>query len=136
MPHRADSRDAQVLVADVVDVGLFRVHPLASGGVAVLGPADATRDGAPIIGRLAVVAWGDGAILRAASERVAIVWDARAGRVVPRSGQACNLCHGGFDVGKDQAAIACACGMVFHLECHELVITCAECGAPRGDVAR
>src|SRR5262245_52779781 len=110
---------------------LLRVVPLATGDTAVIATTRATRDGREILGRLAVIAAGEGAVVRAGGVRARLSWEPVARRRPALPGEACRLCFGAVD----QEAIACTCAAAFHEECHRLCITCPGCGRRPGEVA-
>ena len=86
MPHEIVIGGERVALRDVVDLGraagaaLLRVHRLANGDALVIAAGDARRDGAPLLGGLGIVAWGEGALLRVAGLRVEIIWRNRGAR--------------------------------------------------------
>jgi len=117
---------------DVGDAGAaprMRVQRGADGAV-VISAAPALRDGAPLLGNLAVVAPGEGALVRTGTLLVRVEW-----RAAPRSIRAaapadCRLCFGAFE--PHEPAVACGCDAPFHVECHALCETCPACGMPGG----
>jgi hypothetical protein len=89
----------------------------------------ASRDGAPIIGNLAVVEPGEGALIRAGAQRVEIVWQAQSEPLAAPASGRCRLCFGGF--AANESAARCACNSWFHDRCDELRHNCPACGAAR-----
>ena len=122
-------------VGDVIDVGaasdgpLIRVQRGVDGAV-VISTAAATRDGAPMLGNLAVVAAGEGALVRAGALLVRVEWQAVARRIRAAGPAECRLCFGALAV--NEPAVACGCDAPFHVECHALCETCPACGMPGG----
>lgn len=149
MPHEIHSDGEHVVLVDVVEIdrrdrgARVRVLRGADGSAIVVAATGATRDGAPLIGNLGVVAAGAGAIVRAGTLRITIVWSATAmrrrataasvdaaGRV--RRVSRCRTCFGAFTPG--EIVIACACNEEFHQDCERARIDCPGCGAPRMEV--
>jgi hypothetical protein len=123
-------------VVDVVVVGrvpgggpLVRAHRLSSGDTAVITAVEGTRDGLPLLGNLALVSWGEGALLRLAGVRVVIEWEAGTARRVVGAGTACRLCFGAFDA--DERGVICPCEAVFHGDCDSVRADCPGCGRRR-----
>lgn len=136
MPHELNVDGERIPLGDVVDIGrgagkpLLRLIALAGGGAAVISATEATRDGRPLIGRLGIIGWGSGALVRAGRLRVEIAWRAAAARQAGRGDDRCRLCFGAFAPG--EVAVTCrSCQVLFHLECDEVRLDCLACGASR-----
>jgi hypothetical protein len=133
VPHYLALDDVLHQLAEATDVGragslpVLRVHPTETGGLVAISTVPATRDGAPMLGNLATIAWGEGAVVRANGLRIGVEWSA-ACRRVPAGLVPCRLCFGSFAAG--EIAMACSCDAPFHLECHALCVTCPACGMP------
>jgi hypothetical protein len=132
VPHVLALDDSRHEVTDATEIGragqlpVVRVHRTAAG-VVVISAVPATRDGAPMLGNLATVASGEGAVVRAGGLRMCLEWSA-ACRSVPAGVAPCRLCFGTFASG--EPAMACGCEAPFHVECHALCVTCPACGMP------
>jgi hypothetical protein len=139
MPHVLTLGSARFIVddgVDVVDVGripngppLVRAHRLPSGDTVVITGSEASRDGLPLLGNLALVSWGQGGLLRVAGVRVVIEWEARAARRVIGAGRSCRLCFGAF--GSEEQGVICPCEAVFHGDCDAARADCPGCGRRR-----
>ena len=133
VPHEVTIDGERFAVRDVVDVGrlgdrpLLRLHHLASGDTVVIAPVGATCDGVPLLGKLGVIPWGTGALLRAERRRIEVVWRSGDAPCVARAEWRCRLCFAGLAAG--EPAVRCTCMAVFHTECAAARITCPGCGA-------
>jgi hypothetical protein len=125
---------AAVDVARAGGRALLRVLPLASLDAVVVAAAPATRDGRELVGRLAVVDAGVGAVFRAAGLRAELCWQPAPRRRPAQAGEECRLCFGACAAGEE--AVACACGAPFHPECRALCVTCPGCGERAGEVPK
>lgn len=108
----------------------LRAHRLANGDTVVITAAAATRDGAPLLGNLAVVPWGASALLRVGAARVEIAWQSRAETGTAPAATRCRLCFGAVTAGELQ--VQCSCAATFHEECDRVRHTCPACGQPPG----
>ncbi len=133
MPHEILIDGSRCTLCEVIDIGrngmppLVRVVPLANGDAAVITAAAASRDGVPVVGQLARIERGSGAIIRSGSLQLAIAWQSRGERRAPVPGERCRVCFGAFDAGAETAR--CVCDAVFHSECDRVRLTCPGCGA-------
>jgi len=132
-------RDGQRLaVGETTEIGqaaalpvaapLLRFHRLSNGDVVVIAAGAATLDGTPLLGHLGIIAWGSGAVLRAAGERVEVRWQAAGTRRPAQAGERCRVCFGACAAG--EPVTLCACAAVFHDACDRVRINCPGCGAP------
>ena len=131
-PHEVSIDGQRFVVRGVLDLAgavRLRLHELGSGGALVIAESAATRDGRPLVGRAAFVAWGEGARLRVRGRRVDVVWHHANGRRSVAAGEVCRLCAGSFTPAEREVA-TCTCGAAFHDECFELRVSCPACGAP------
>jgi hypothetical protein len=139
MPHEVVIDGARFAVDDVLDVGradgtlLLRAHRLADGDVVVVAAGEASRDGRPLVGGLAVVPWGAAALLRLGHLRVDVTWRAATERCVAFAGARCRVCFD--DLRAAEPAVSCACAALFHLPCDGARVDCPACGRPRADGA-
>lgn len=125
-----------VVVIDRPDLRAHvRVQRMADGAALVLAAHDATRDGAPMLGNLCVIAARAGAIVRTGGLRMIVSWSATSVRSRAGSGDTrrCRLCFGALVA--DEPIVACGCGEPFHDDCDRARIDCPACGAPRTEVA-
>ena len=135
MPHEILIDRHPIELREATDIGrggaagLLRLQRRENGDLLIMIPGDATRDGAPVLGNLAIVARGEGALVRATGCCVEIVWQDRAGRRPVEAGRRCRLCFGAF--APDEIAAACTCESVFHADCDDLRSDCPGCGAAR-----
>ena len=133
MPHTIVVAETSIPLREVVEIGrhggrsLLRFQPLDSGDVLVLAPAGARIDGRPMLGGLAVVDWGTGALVRSLHLRVEVRWEAaREVRTAAEAGR-CALCYGA--VGREESIVVCRCETAVHEECAAAMISCPSCGA-------
>ncbi len=145
MPHEIHFDETRVIVEDVVEIdrpdlgARVRIHRAADGAVVIVVATDATRDGAPLLGNLGVVAAGAGAIVRCGRLRLEIAWNPTAVRRRPSAAgvsgassslsQRCRVCFGAF--APAEIVVACACDESFHDDCDHARRDCPACGAPR-----
>lgn len=133
MPHVIVVANTRTSLRDVVELGRngepprLRFHPTPAGDVVVLAVAASRIDGRPLIGGLAVVEWGAGALVRAQDLRVEIVWEAGRTTRAAAGRQRCVLCYGAF--GLRETIVACACDSPLHADCAAAMISCPSCGA-------
>jgi hypothetical protein len=133
MPHELHigaERPAPREVTDIGPVGampLLRAHRQANGTLVLIASEGATCDGVPLLGNLAVISCGTGALLRAGGTRVEVVWQPRSERCAAAAGCRCRVCFGAF--AADAMAVLCVCEAYFHHECHAVLINCPGCGA-------
>jgi hypothetical protein len=107
----------------------LRLHRLANGDALVITSDRTTRDGLPLLGNLAVIAWGTGARLRCGSFSAEIVWQSRNEAHTAARATRCRLCFGAIAAG--ETVVRCACAALLHLECDAVRVTCPGCGLPR-----
>ena len=148
MAHELHFDEARVIVDDVVEIARpdlgarIRVHRARDGAAVVIVASDATCDGAPLLGNVAVVAAGAGAIVRCGKLRVKIAWNATAVRRLVCAADAapgalavdsrrCRVCFGPFV--PDETVVVCACDEGFHEDCDRARLDCPGCGAPRSE---
>lgn len=131
MSYVAVIADSHVTIRDVVDVGngcerpRLRFQPLASGDLGIMSQHDGHVDGRAMLGGLAVVQWGCGAIVRA-PDRIEVRWvAARELRTAPTA-RRCALCLGPIAGG--DAMSVCVCEVAVHPACHAVMISCSSCG--------
>jgi hypothetical protein len=107
---------------------LFHFEPLANGDAVVFAPAGGRIDGRPMLGGLAVVDWGRGAVVRAAGLRVELVWNAvREIRRAAAPGR-CACCLD--PITTDEVVVVCTCETAVHDHpCARAMISCQTCGA-------
>jgi hypothetical protein len=135
MPHDMVIEGERFPVRDVTEIArgctrpLLRAHRTSAGDLVVIAATSATRDGAPLLGNLAVVAWGTSALLRIGDRRVEAAWRDAEERRAAAAGERCRLCFGPF--ASDEAAVVCRCACVFHEDCNLARVDCPSCGAPR-----
>ena len=135
MPHEvvydaADrSRGDSIQIADAGGGQLLRLHQRPGGDAVVVVATEARRDGRPLLGNLACIAWGTSALLRIGRTRVEIRWRGAHAHRAAEAGARCRVCFGSF--ATDDVAIACVCAVVMHDDCDRAMQTCPGCGAPR-----
>jgi hypothetical protein len=138
MPHVITIDGRSITLHDRIDVAreaghpALRLHRLPEGDALVLSATDATCDGMPMIGSLAIVPLGSGAIVRGGGMQVNVLWRVSARREIAGTRQRCRLCAGGFVA--EEVVIVCACEEAFHDECERVRHDCPSCGAPREQV--
>jgi hypothetical protein len=131
MAHTIWVADSPMAVRGVVDLGgdgaqpRLRFQTLANGDLVVIAPQGGRIDGRVMLGGLAVVEWGVGAIVRA-HERVEVRWNAAREVRTAAATRRCALCYGPIAAG--EAMSVCACEATVHPECHEVMISCSSCG--------
>jgi hypothetical protein len=131
MPHAIVVDGSRIAVRDVVEVkrhgrAALRFQPLAGGDLAVVAPHGGWIDGRPILGGLATVDWGAGALLRADGRAIEVRWEAsRETRVTTAVGR-CALCFG--SIARGEATTLCTCATALHAECFAVMISCPSCG--------
>jgi hypothetical protein len=108
---------------------LLRVRRGPGGEAVVLSAGPLLRDGRVVIGGLAVVEVGRGAVLRANGARITIEWRALGGERAALAGERCRLCF--TDLPTGAPVRSCGCEAVFHSECDRLRHDCPACGAAR-----
>jgi len=131
MPHTILVAGSSIAVRGVVDLGgdgappRLRFQSSANGDLVVIAPHGGRIDGRAMIGGLAVVDWGFGALVRA-HERVEVRWN--PAREVRTAGavRRCALCYGPIAAGDTMSV--CSCEATAHPECHEVMISCSSCG--------
>jgi len=134
MPHVIAIADRRHVLRDEVLIGrasgdvLLRALRGPDGEAIVLASGDATRDGAPMLGRLGVVPWGAGAVLRVDRVRIEVGWCGGTAPGRARPGDRCALCFGTLAPG--EAAVVCDCTLTFHDDCNRARINCPGCGTP------
>jgi hypothetical protein len=105
---------------------VLRIEPLPNGDTVVVAPAGARIDGRPMLGGLAVVDWGRGAIVRAGGLRVELVWEAaREVRRASAPGR-CACCLDPIAAG--EVTMVCTCETAVHDPCARAMISCQTCG--------
>jgi hypothetical protein len=105
---------------------LLRFLALACGDLVVLAPAGARCDGRRMIGGVAVIEFGRGAVVRTGGLRADVLWEhVRETRLAP-AGSRCAVCFG--PAGGD-TVVTCYCGAPAHPRCFAVLITCSSCGA-------
>jgi hypothetical protein len=131
MPHVIDVDGSRTVLRSGVDLGrnggrpLLRFVPLESGDLVVFAPAGAALDGRPMVGGIAVVSWGAGALVRARDLRVVVRWEhAREIRSAP-AGSRCGLC---FGPAASETVVVCYCRTPVHEDCFAVLINCSSCG--------
>src|SRR2546426_12689226 len=98
MPHALLTDTGTLLLHDVLDVGggaeqpHLRLHALRGGDAVAIVSADATCDGLPLLGQLALVPWGRGALIRYGRVRAEIAWRACSERRAAATGERCRVC--------------------------------------------
>ena len=140
MPHLIVTADASLVLRDIVEIGrrgqvpALRFVRMTGGDAVVLAPPSGARiDGRPMLGGLAVIDRGAGALVRAAEWRVEVRWQAaREWRTAP-AGLECAVCFGAIAAG--EPITACQCEAPAHADCAAVAITCSACGAPAQDDA-
>jgi hypothetical protein len=141
MPHELHFDHERVIVDDIVEIdradvaARLRVHRASDGSAVIVAASATTRDGAPLVGNLAVVPAGTGAILRSGRLRIALTWSATAvrRRAGTTGSRRCRVCFGAFMA--EEIVVACGCDETFHDECDRARVDCPACGAPRTEVA-
>jgi hypothetical protein len=132
-PHVITVDGTRSVIGGVVDVGrngdrpLVRFHPSDDGDLVVLAPSGALIDGRPMVGGVAVVSWGSGAVVRADDLRVEVRFEAARETMRATAGMRCALCFDAVRVGEIVAR--CVCRSTVHAECYALLISCPSCGA-------
>ena len=130
MPHDIVIEGIRHELRDSLDLGRagtrLRVHRLPEGDAVLLTSAHTTCDGLPLLGNLALVRRGEGALVRMLGLRVEVAWRDAAGVRPAGATDRCRLCLGAFMPGEE--AIVCRCEVVFHGECARVLITCQGCG--------
>jgi hypothetical protein len=140
MPHVVVTPAASLVLRDIVEVGrsgqvpVLRFVRMTGGDTVVLAPPSGARiDGRPMLGGLAVIDRGAGALVRAGEWRVEVRWQsAREWRTAP-AGLECAVCFGAIAAG--EPIVACRCEAPAHADCATLAITCPGCAAPVQDEA-
>lgn len=119
---------------DGVDLGrgdaqcLLRFQPLASGDVVVFAPDSGRVDGRTMLGGVAVIEWGTGALIRTRDLRVEVRWEPASGVRTAGAGTRCAVCFGAVAPG--ETVVVCRCETPVHEECAAVTISCPTCGAP------
>jgi hypothetical protein len=138
MPHVITIADQQHVVRDTVEIGraggalLLQAFRLEDGDAVLIAGSDATRDGMPMLGRLAVVSWGAGAVIRVGGVRVEMRWQPGCAPARARADEACAVCFGTFARG--ETVVACDCTHAFHDDCNRARVNCMRCGTPATEV--
>ena len=105
---------------------LLRFQPFARGDLVVLAPSGARIDGRPMVGGLAVVDWGSGAVVRALDLRVEVRWERARETRGATEDRRCAIC---FDaLAALETVVACSCETIVHQECFAATISCPSCG--------
>jgi hypothetical protein len=136
--HEASCRGARAVLRGELDIvadgetSRLRLWRSTAGDAIAAASGPASIDGRPMLGRLAVVGWGRGALLRVGGLAVDVLWRPACGRRVPPEGRRCRLCFGAFEEG--EVATVCPCEALFHGDCDDVRVSCPDCGATPGPV--
>ena len=138
MPHVIVTAAASLVLRDIVEIGrrgqvpVLRFVRMTGGDAVVLAPPSGARiDGRPMLGGLAVIDRGAGALVRAGEWRVEVRWRAARERRTAPAGLECAVCFGPIAAG--EPIVLCHCEAPAHADCAAVAITCAGCAAPAQD---
>jgi hypothetical protein len=134
MPHTIVLDGSSIPLDDVVDLGRHgggsrvRFERVSSGDAVVIAPAGGRLDGSPMLGGIALIEWGVGALVRVPGLRIEVRWSAAVERRSAPTGMRCSLCFGAVVPG--EGVSLCRCEAPLHEECTAVMISCPGCGAP------
>ena len=133
MPHAIVTAVASLVLDDVIEVGrngdvpVLHFRRQERGDAVVIAPAGGRIDGRAMVGGLAVIDWGRGALVRAGDLHVDVQWRAARARRVATATTECAVCFGAILL--DESIIACSCDSPSHPECAALLLSCPDCAA-------